>query len=48
MTPNQMSMVPMTSNVNIKVIDKVVGVYNPIFFVKFAFTILAVTFWFML
>ena len=29
MMPNPMSMVPMTSNVNIKVIGKVVGVYNP-------------------
>ena len=28
MMSNPMSMVPMTSNVNIKVIDKVVGVYN--------------------
>ena len=45
---NPMSMVPITSNVNIKVIGNVVGVYNPILFVKVAFTILAVTFWFML
>ena len=48
MMPNPMSMVPMTSNVNIKVSGNVVGVYNQIFFVKVAFTILAVTFWFML